>query len=84
MSIIAFHPLHFKAKTRLSSGMTNACFVIPFMRHIYTWARAESVDKANLLRRIKDGYSPVFCPGGVQEVAYMGNKKEVVLYLRAR
>lgn len=84
MSIIAFHPLHFKAKTKLSSGMTNACFMIPFMRHIYTWVRAESVDKTNLLKRIKSGYSPVFCPGGVQEVAFMGNKKEVVLFLKSR
>lgn len=85
MSIIAFHPINDKVHGhKLASGMTSAVFQIPFMRHIYTWVRGESVDKDNLLRRIKNGYSPVFCPGGVQEVANMGNRKEVVLFLKSR
>eukprot|EP01035_Chromulina_nebulosa_P017690 gene17690-23280_t len=33
---------------------------------------------------IKQRISPVICPGGVQEVTYLKNDKEVVLYLKKR
>jgi diacylglycerol O-acyltransferase 2, plant len=43
---------------------------------------ATSVDKKNLIKIIKDGISPVLCPGGVQEVTLMkDDNSECVLYL---
>ena len=46
------------------------------MKNIYTWARAVSIDKKNLIRMLDNGYSPVICPGGVQEVLLMESTDE--------
>lgn len=68
--------------------MSGACFLMPFMRHIYTWAAAESVSKKNVKKLMDQGVSPTICPGGVQEVTMMKpgpkGKKECILYLKSR
>ena len=46
------------------------------MKNIYTWARAVSIDKKNLIRMLDNGYSPVICPGGVQEVLLLESNSE--------
>ena len=46
--------------------LTGMVFHVPFMKQIYTWASATSVDKKNILRLMDKGYSPTICPGGVQ------------------
>ena len=58
------------------AGLTSACFKVPFMKNIYTWAQAVSIDKKNLIRMLDNGYSPVICPGGVQEVLLMESTDE--------
>ena len=37
-----------------------------------------------MIRMIKEGISPVICPGGVQEASLITNPKECVLYLTKR
>ena len=37
-----------------------------------------------MIRMIKEGVSPVICPGGVQEASLITNTKECVLYLTKR
>ena len=64
--------------------VTSICFYIPIMKHIYTWVRAKSADKKNLIEMLQKGCSPVLCPGGVQEVTLMKNENECVLYLNNR
>lgn len=64
--------------------MTSLLFDIPIIRHVYTWLSAASVDKKTLIKLNKKGISLNICPGGVREVAYLGNKKERVLFLKKR
>ena len=69
---------------RCVACVTSFCFLLPIMKHIYTWVQATSVDKKNVISFIKEGVSPVICPGGVQEVTLMENDNECVLYLKSR
>ena len=46
------------------------------MRNIYTWIQAGSIDKKNFIRMLDNGYSPVICPGGVQEVLLLDSDNE--------
>ena len=65
--------------------MSGACFLMPLMRHIYTWASAQSVSKKNVKKLMSQGASPTICPGGVQEVTMMSRgKKECILFLKSR
>ena len=65
--------------------ITSVCFLIPIIRHVYTWSNAQSVDKNNIIKLIQNGISPALCPGGAQEVAYLNtDTKECVLYLSKR
>jgi len=64
--------------------ISSACFQVPFMRNIYTWVQAGSIDKKNFFRMLDNGYSPVICPGGVQEVLLLESNSECVLYLKSR
>ncbi|KAL3764323.1 hypothetical protein ACHAW5_008920 [Stephanodiscus triporus] len=66
--------------------MTSAVFGIPFIRHVYSWVRCLPVDKRTFLRRLHDGQSFAFSPGGVQEVLLLNPAKphELVLYLKQR
>jgi 1-acyl-sn-glycerol-3-phosphate acyltransferase len=57
---------------------------VPIIKHIYTWVNAVPADKSNIQKMIKNGISPVLCPGGVQEVTLMKSDKECVLYLNSR
>jgi 2-acylglycerol O-acyltransferase 2 len=64
--------------------VSSACFVIPIMKHVYSWMGAISVDKKDLTRFIKDGGSPVFCPGGVAEATLLKDDKECAIFLKKR
>lgn len=64
--------------------LTSACFKLPLMRHVYTWVNAHSIDKKEVIKLMDDDYSPVICPGGVQEVTMMESDDECVLYLKKR
>lgn len=64
--------------------LTGLCFKMPLMRHVYTWVNAHSVDKKDMLSLLKKGISPVLCPGGVQEVTFLGDETQCVLYLKKR
>jgi hypothetical protein len=64
--------------------LTGAAFKVPLMRHVYTWCNSISVDKRSITKYMEQGYSPVLCPGGVQEVTLMKCETECVLYLKSR
>lgn len=71
---------------KLRGALTSACFQVPGMRHIYTWATAVSVDKKSLRRLLARSFSLCICPGGAHEVTFMRSNSdpETVLYLRNR
>lgn len=71
---------------KLRGALTSACFQVPGMRHIYTWATAVSVDKKSLRRLLARNFSLCICPGGAHEVTFMRSNSdpETVLYLRSR
>mmetsp|Transcript_7735 Transcript_7735/g.11261 ORF Transcript_7735/g.11261 Transcript_7735/m.11261 type:complete len:366 (+) Transcript_7735:44-1141(+) len=71
---------------RNSVLVTSALFMLPFIRHVYTWVRANRVDKTTFLGNLKKGESFCFIPGGVQEVMFMeeADDNEVILYLQKR
>eukprot|EP01038_Epipyxis_sp_PR26KG_P009728 gene9728-13093_t len=72
-------------EVKLLGCLSSACFNVPLMRHVYTWASAVSIDKKNIQRMLSKGISPCLCPGGVQEVIHLSNeKKECVLFLNSR
>lgn len=87
VSIFAYskHLNHFSTHTMLGC-LSSVCFMIPGMRHVYTWGDAISVERKLMLRYLKEGYSTGLCPGGVQEVTYMKtpDTKECVLFVRNR
>ncbi len=56
---------------RCAGSLTSLCFKVPLMKHIYTWVEAMPVDKKDIIRAISNKESPVICPGGVQEVAFI-------------
>mmetsp|Transcript_6205 Transcript_6205/g.9355 ORF Transcript_6205/g.9355 Transcript_6205/m.9355 type:complete len:325 (-) Transcript_6205:87-1061(-) len=64
--------------------LSSSMLIMPMMKHILTWTGAISADKATMVKYIRQGFSLNICPGGVQEVAYLGNPKECVLFLRKR
>lgn len=85
LSIFAFNDFFGAVKGHKILGcLTGAAFNVPLMRHIYTWVNANSIDKKNIIRMLKDGNSVILCPGGVQEVLLMENPNECVLFLKSR
>lgn len=64
--------------------ISSACFLVPVMRHVFTWSFAETIAKPNIERLLNEKYSIALCPGGVQEVFYLNRKNECVLFLRKR
>ena len=65
--------------------VTGAAFYAPILKQMFTWNGAESCDRDNVLRLMKEGWSPTICPGGVAEVGEMHNAdKECVLFLKKR
>jgi hypothetical protein len=84
LSICNFHTALLDLPLKPLGCITSLCFKVPLMKHVYTWMTAHSVDKKDIIRALNNGYSPVICPGGVQEVIYLGNEAECVLYLKRR
>ena len=87
-AVFAFNPI----LKRIPGGKTMHClmtgviFNIPFLKHVYTWAKAKPVDKKTFLGRLHEKESFAFVPGGVQEVILLDPKKpeEMVLFLKNR
>lgn len=64
--------------------LSSTIFLLPMAKHILTWAGAVSADKKTIVQYLKEGFSLNICPGGVQEVRYLANKDECVMFLKAR
>ena len=66
--------------------MTGMLFLIPFVRHIYTYCRAHPVDKSTFKRHLREKHTCVFIPGGVQEVVFVSNdpNSSITLFLNSR
>ena len=64
--------------------MTGILFQIPIIKHIYTWCSASSADRKNCMKLLSSGRSLTINPGGVSEVAHLGNKNERTLFLKTR
>lgn len=64
--------------------VSSACFSVPLMRHVWTWCAASSASRRAIVSLLNQGLSPVICPGGAREVAYLSKKKECVLFLNER
>eukprot|EP00981_Chlorochromonas_danica_P004403 scaffold879_cov170-Ochromonas_danica.AAC.18 len=86
LGICAFYPTQTGfANHRAQGCVTGICFKIPLMKHVYTWMSAASVDKKQLIRSLDRKFSPIICPGGVQECTHLAtNRKECVLFLKKR
>lgn len=87
------HKLNLFPTQRFIGCVTSICFLLPGMKHAYTWASATSVDKKTVLSILDRGHSPVICPGGAQEVTYLtsslsNDKSEslnkITLFLKSR
>ncbi|XP_042428305.1 diacylglycerol O-acyltransferase 2D-like isoform X1 [Zingiber officinale] len=61
----------------------SASFLIPFMRHIWTWVGHVPVTRKSFLKCLGAGYSVVVVPGGVREMVHMVHDSEVA-YLKSR
>ena len=64
--------------------LSSSILSVPIMKHFLTWSGAISAEKTNLIKYLSQGYSLNICPGGVQEVKYLNNNKEMVLFLKSR
>lgn len=62
---------------------TSTVFLAPVMRHMCWWLGLRPVSRKEILNTLRRGVSCALCPGGVQEVLYMQEGKEVV-FLRKR
>lgn len=85
VSILAFHDaLRLIPVQRTAGLMTSAVFYLPGMKNVYTWLSARTVDRATFDKLLTTQTSCCFCPGGVQEVAYLTDSSEVTLFLKSR
>lgn len=86
LSIMAFNDTTGTIKGHKCLGcITSFCFMIPFMRHIYSWAQAVPATKEVINDALSRGISPCICPGGVQEAALItSNRAEINLFLKKR
>lgn len=50
-------------------GVTSALFLVPILRHIFTWLSVVSIDKKKLIKLLTTGFSPAICPGKHPSVA---------------
>jgi hypothetical protein len=69
---------------RFLCALSSSILSIPIMKHFLTWSGAISVEKKNLIKYLHEGYSLTLCPGGVQEVKYLNNNFEIILFLKRR
>jgi hypothetical protein len=67
-------------------ALASACFSIPGMRHIYSWARATNIERKTLHKLLKTGQTVCICPGGAHEVSFMTSpdSKQIDLQLSNR
>ena len=84
LGLCGFHRSLHCLKHNIVAGVSSACFAIPLMRHMYTWLRCGKVSKNALVGVLNSGDSVVLCPGGAQEVAYMENENDIILYIKSR
>jgi hypothetical protein len=79
---------HFKLFRPLNirGCFTSAIFMVPGMKHFFSWSGSTDANKSTIRRLISEGKTPALCPGGVQEVTYMTtpDAKEIYLHLRNR
>ena len=68
---------------KAKGAMTGALFIIPIIRHVYTWLHGCNASK-NLVKLLKGGTSVNLCPGGVREVAYLADKTKSTVFLKKR
>ncbi len=68
--------------------LASACFSIPCMRHIYSWARATNIERKTMHKLLSTGQTVCICPGGAHEVTYMAQadlgSNEIHLQLKNR
>lgn len=66
--------------------MSSACFVLPFMKQVYSACSAAPVDKGSFLRLLDRGMSCTIVPGGVREVSLLpkGGPRDLHIYLSGR
>lgn len=66
--------------------MTGAIFKIPIMKHVYSYMGGAPVDKKTFKKKLQNGETVIFIPGGVQEVLLLdpNNPEELVLFLQNR
>jgi hypothetical protein len=76
--------LNLLKKHKFLCCLSSSILSIPIMKHFLTWSGAISAEKPNLIKYLSQGYSLNICPGGVQEVKYLNNNKEMVVFLKSR
>ena len=64
--------------------VSDSVFLLPMMKHVLTWCGGTSASRDSIISYLKKGYSLNICPGGVQEVQYLGNPKECVIFMKSR
>jgi 2-acylglycerol O-acyltransferase 2 len=76
--------LNVLANHKMLACLSSSILTVPIMKHILTWTGAVSADRATMVKHLSQGYSLNICPGGVQEVGYLGDPTECVLFIRSR